>query len=348
MGFWGTFVVHRHEQLLWELLPGVEKLDDAELCAEQASGGWQLTRVFAMPHALPRSFLEDVRDLTGAPVLAAAVLDSDAASVRALAPGSSGWQTWLNREKAVEYVAEAHRFDGNDEQSVEAARRHILAETEPGTRAAAAVAWAVEAGWEPSSVADVSQVLVREETFVEDGFFTLLERLGFDAEEVEEHARPSFVELLRAVLGRRVDAVEMAAHEPVRGERLSFAGMPDLRLHFEGHPTLTACGCGREFALVPTGPRSESTQALEEAAEQQTSDAFSDVVGRRLTDAATVTSRFFPDIKGIVLRFGGADLFVAVVEGRWVVERGARVPKQLADYGAGGPEELRVNPWIAG
>jgi hypothetical protein len=348
LGFWGTFVVHRHEQLLWELLPDVEGLEDAELCAEQSSGGWQLTRVFAMPHALPRSFLEDVRDLTGAPVLAAAVLDSDAASVRALAPGSSGWQTWLNREKAVEYVAEAHRSDGSQEQRVEAARRHILAETEPGAQAVAAVGWAAEAGWEPSTVAEVSQLLVREETFVEDVFFALLERLGFDAKEVEEPARPSLVELLSALFGRRLDAVELAAHEPVCGERLSFPDMRDLRLHFDGQPTLTACGCGRQFALVPTGPPSRSTQVLEEAAEPLISDAVSEVLGRQLTDAASVTYRFFPDVKGIVVRFGGADLFVAAVDGRWVVERGSRVPEQLADYGVGGPEELRVNPWIAG
>jgi hypothetical protein len=45
MGFWGTFVVHRGGRLLWELLPDVTALSDAELCFDRVSGNWQVTRV---------------------------------------------------------------------------------------------------------------------------------------------------------------------------------------------------------------------------------------------------------------------------------------------------------------
>lgn len=39
-------MVHRDERLLAELLPGVAALDEAELCYDGVSGGWQVTRVF--------------------------------------------------------------------------------------------------------------------------------------------------------------------------------------------------------------------------------------------------------------------------------------------------------------
>lgn len=95
MGFWGTFVVHRGERLLWKLLPDVSALNDAELCHDRVSGGWQVTRVFAGFDRLPADFLTGLRDMTGAPVLAAEVMDSDAALMKALGRHTPGWQAWL-------------------------------------------------------------------------------------------------------------------------------------------------------------------------------------------------------------------------------------------------------------
>jgi hypothetical protein len=91
VGFWGTFVVHRGERLLWELLPEVSELDGAKLCYDGVAGDWQVTQVFVRLDRLPGGFLTAVRDTTAAPVLAADVLDSDAALVTALGRHAPGW-----------------------------------------------------------------------------------------------------------------------------------------------------------------------------------------------------------------------------------------------------------------
>ena len=84
MGFWGTFIVHRGQRRLAELLPDVDAFRDAILCYDGVCGDWQVTRVFATTAQLPPDYLVALREATGAPVLAADVMDSDAALVRGL------------------------------------------------------------------------------------------------------------------------------------------------------------------------------------------------------------------------------------------------------------------------
>ena len=115
MGFWGTFVVHRGDRALGELLPHVAEFGEAELCAGGAPGGWQVTRVFCSLNELTEGFLTGLRDLTAAPVLAADVLDSDAAFVTALGVQTGPWQTWLNLDAAMGYlVTPPAPFDEDD------------------------------------------------------------------------------------------------------------------------------------------------------------------------------------------------------------------------------------------
>lgn len=362
MGFWGTFVVHRDERLLWELLPGIAAFDDAEICYDGVSGGWQVTRVFAGPGHLPTGFLADLREASGAPVLAADVFDSDAAFVRALGLDMSGWQAWLDLDAALAHLvpppapfAEDGTYLGDDwsdpdhDRKVSDVRQRMLAEAPEEVAAAAAAAWAVEAGLEPGTVEQVREVLGGHEVFVEDLFFTLLNRLGIATDEVHTPARPAIVEVLRGLFGHRLNAIEMTAHRPARGERLAFRGMPDLRLHFDGRPTLIACGCGGEFTLLPTVLSDDCAEASKRRVDGSLAHAVSVVLGRPLTDAATVRHRYLPDVKGVVLRFGGADLFVVAVDGRWTVAKGSTAPTQLMnELGPHRRDEIHVNPWLAG
>lgn len=53
MGFWGGYVVHRGEALVWDLLPEVPELRDGDLEHDQVSGDWQVTRIRASSGDLP-------------------------------------------------------------------------------------------------------------------------------------------------------------------------------------------------------------------------------------------------------------------------------------------------------
>lgn len=56
MGFWGSYVVHRGEALVWDLLPEVPDLRDGDLEYDQVSGGSQVTRIGASSGDLPAGF----------------------------------------------------------------------------------------------------------------------------------------------------------------------------------------------------------------------------------------------------------------------------------------------------
>ncbi|MDI6105935.1 hypothetical protein QLQ12_45935 [Actinoplanes sp. NEAU-A12] len=177
------------------MLPEVSELQDSDPECSQLSGGWQLTRIWASASDLPDTFLTDLRDATGAPVLAADILDSSAAYVDAVGVGTPFWDTWLNIDSAVGYTAPGPSpfdEDGNYlgdgwvdpeyEAEATAIKERMLAETLSGTAAAtAAVAWALEAGLSPAPVAEVEAALTATEVFVEDQFFAVLNRLGIDA-----------------------------------------------------------------------------------------------------------------------------------------------------------------------
>lgn len=353
MGFWGSFVVHRGEQLLADLMPGVETFGEAELCYDGVAGGWQVTRVFARDHPLPNGLLTDLRAATGAPVLAAYILDSDAAFVNALGQHTPGWQAWLNLDGALGHLApppapfdEDGNYLGDDwrdpdhEREVAVVREQMLADTPGGSAAAAAaVAWAAEAGLEPGSPEDVTALLAGEDVFVEDLFFALLNRLGLDTEEAEPPVRPGIADVLRSLLGHRVSGVDTTPHQPTRGERLAFPDMQDMRISFENAPTVTACGCAEEFSLLPAMADEDPTAASPEGADESLTLAMSEIVGQQLTDAATIRHRFLPHVLGVVLRFNDSDLFIATVDGQWTIQPGATPPAQLMN-------EVHVNAWL--
>jgi hypothetical protein len=353
VGFWGTFVMHRGEQLLWELLPEISELGDAELLHDGV-GGWQVTRVYASLDSLPVDFLAKVRERTTAPVLAADVLDSDAAFVTALGRQTPGWQGWLQLDRALGHlVPPPSPFDedgnhlGDDrrspdhEREVAAVKARILGETPGGLAAAtAAVQWATEAGLQPGSRNEVREALTSEALLVEDVFFDLLNRLGFATDECELPSAPTIVEVLRALLGRTLEAVRTTPHRSVRGERLTYPDMLDLRMDFDGPTSVAACGCNETFQLLPAPP-TDRYKASSLHAEQLFAAQVSEIAGRKLTDAGTVRYRNFPDLRGVVLRFDDAVLFVAAVQGRWTVVNGFMPPAQIVDG-----EELRLNNWL--
>lgn len=361
MGFWGTFVVHRDNRLLADLLSDIAAVGDAELCYDGVSGGWQVTRVLSRFDELPASFLADLRDLTGAPVLAADVLDSDAAFVTALGRHTSGWKAWLHLDAAIGYLApppapfaEDGTYLGDDwsdpdyDLAANAVKEQVLSQTPGGAAAAAAaMAWASEAGLKPGTVEQVTAALDGHELFVEDLFFALLNRLGIATDKVGVPVRPAIVDLLRSRLGHHLDAVDVTSHRPERGERVAFRDMQDLRLHFGGQPTLTACGCGEVFSLRPA-VMSDDAEAQEPHVDGWLANAVSELVGRPLTDAATIRHRYLPHLKGVVLRFGDRALFIAAIDGRWTVAKGSTPPQQLMNsLGPQRQDEIHVNPWLA-
>ena len=320
MGFCGSYVIHRGESLVWDLLPEVPALRDGDLEYDQVAGGWQVTRIWASSADLPDTFLTDLRDATEAPVLAADILDSSAAYVHAVGVRTPFWDTWLNIDSAVGYSVLAESpfdKDGNylgadwvDPQSdptAAAAKRDMRAETRSGAGAAtAAVAWAREAGLSPASAAEVEAALAATETFAEDQFFAVLNRLGVDTNAVP--APPTLAELLTGLIGHPLQGVDVIAHQPVRGEHLSHAAAPDLLWRFDDHPPLVSCGCRDEMELRPV------TVSPDQRAPYGPAAAF---VGARLTGAAPLFGKY-AQAEGAVLRFGDRDLVVRSTGGDWV------------------------------
>lgn len=325
MGFWGSYVIHRGQALVWDLLPEVPDLRDGDLEYDQVAGGWQITRIWASSGDLPDTFLTDLRDATGSPVLAADILDSSAAYVYAVGVRTPFWDTWLNIDSAVAYTAlpsspfdEDGNYLGDDwvdpeyEAKAAATKRDMLAETLSGAAAAtAAVAWATEAGLSPAPVVAVEAVLATTETFAEDQLFAVLNRLGVDTYAVP--ARPTLAELLTGLVGHRLEGVDVIAHQPVRGEHLRHLAAPDLLWRFGDHPLLISCGCRDEMGLRPVTDSPDQRSAYGPAA------VF---VGARLTGAAPLFGRYAPQAEGAVLRFGERDLVVRSAGGDWVTALG--------------------------
>lgn len=192
MGFWGTFVVHRDPRPLAEVFPELATLAAAGRDTDPTAAGWSVTRTFDADGELPEDFVTRLRDTTQAPAMTARVLDSSAAYVCAAGIDTPPWQVWLHLEGALGYLLDppapfddAGNYLGPDwvdpqyEAACAALRQRLRAEAPGGAEgAAAAVAWARDAGLSPSGAEEVGSVVEGRGPFAEDLFLDLLERLG--------------------------------------------------------------------------------------------------------------------------------------------------------------------------
>ncbi|MER5641105.1 hypothetical protein ABT095_29665 [Kitasatospora sp. NPDC002227] len=157
MGFTGSFFVARSARPLVEL-PAVVAAD-GEPYAWWRDGEWQMLQVWPMGD--PGDSI--VRD-TGAPVLAAHVMDGDFAAVEARSPGGMSWKCALRPQSAREYDFPEEWIG------------------DPREVAEVAAAWAREAGRKPDPEAVVG--VLTSDTWPAEGLVpTLLCALGFEFTE---------------------------------------------------------------------------------------------------------------------------------------------------------------------
>jgi hypothetical protein len=77
--------------------------------------------------------------------------------------------------------------------------------------------------------------------------------------------------------------------------------------------------------------------------------AVSELVGRRLSDAATVRHGFLRFLKGVALRFGDRGLVILAIDCTWTAAAGAMPVERLMDQlGPDRHDELHRNGWLAG
>ncbi|MEU6703444.1 hypothetical protein [Streptomyces wuyuanensis] len=167
MGFSGELVFGRSERSLLEapVFGGAQEDDEGGISAWwPRPGGWQTLQFHDTLPGKPEDVLRAVVEWTGAPACVAAVHDSSVALLQGLAPGGDPWDAWLNLGIAAEI---------SDRPPSE------LDACVPGD-AGRALAWARSAGAGAGvDVTTIEEVLRSHETFVEELFDVLLDRLGF-------------------------------------------------------------------------------------------------------------------------------------------------------------------------
>lgn len=175
MGFWGHIVAVRSTRPAAELPvlrnnPAWASSGDGDYDIRHvAEGGWQIIDVHS-DEALP---LDALADDSGAPVLAAYVLDSDGVNLTGFGPASGLWEGWIGPEGSSCYAIDDPY--AADDAAFDAAEARIRAELPE--RARQAVAWAEEAGLTPDPDA-VLAAMQGHETFAEDLFVSVLAALG--------------------------------------------------------------------------------------------------------------------------------------------------------------------------
>ncbi len=153
MGFTGSFFVARSGRPLLELPTVVAVGSDPY--AWWRDGQWQMLQVWPMGDP-GSSIMED----TGAPVLAAHVVDGDFAAVEAASSAGPGWRCALRPDAAREYGLPEERIG------------------DPRDVAELAAAWAKEAGRRPDAQA-LFATLATETGPADTLVPTLLRALGF-------------------------------------------------------------------------------------------------------------------------------------------------------------------------
>ncbi|GAA2914005.1 hypothetical protein GCM10020221_07110 [Streptomyces thioluteus] len=174
MRFWGYLLLARRDRALPEspvLRPSRHHL----LPTASFGDGWQLWHHPHQPELGPHqpelgdldALVRALADETGAPALAAYVMESDCAVVSGAGPGGAPWSACLGRRALAGYMADTGL---------------ALDELFPDPRAAAAhcSAWAAAAG-HTADPAELAAVLTAEpEPRVENLFEDLLAHLGID------------------------------------------------------------------------------------------------------------------------------------------------------------------------
>ncbi|MDX3074775.1 hypothetical protein [Streptomyces sp. MI02-7b] len=191
MGYTRDLIVARSERPLLDtpLFDAVRDDRDSAVALRPRPGGWQTAEFHAEVLDDPDEVLREVVHWTGAPACVASVSDSDVAWVIGLAPGAERWEVWLNLKTAAALLT--HVPDDVDDTSeycvtaeFEAAVALTRAELEADVpdAARAVLAWARSAGFGEGVTAEaVEEVLRSKETFAEELFAVLLDRLGFPA-----------------------------------------------------------------------------------------------------------------------------------------------------------------------
>ncbi|ALO91345.1 hypothetical protein SHL15_0132 [Streptomyces hygroscopicus subsp. limoneus] len=164
MGYWGSLIVARHRHPL----NGAAAFTDGahmELLQERADD-WRLWSSEGQT-SLDEEALIELVEVTGRPVLAGFVMDSDCLVLEGRTKDQTTWRACLDRAAMSAYMAE-------DGQSVD---DWFLG---PKEAAEHAVAWARAAGLTPlpETIADV--LSKRSDPFVEDLFQEFLDGLGIE------------------------------------------------------------------------------------------------------------------------------------------------------------------------
>ncbi|MFI9305262.1 hypothetical protein [Streptomyces triculaminicus] len=166
MGFWGYLLLGRGGDRALAECPVLAASREHLIPAGTFAGGWQLWRHPGPPEpAGVDALVRALADETGAPALAAYVMESDCAVVGGAHPGGASWSACLGRTPLARYMADTEL--GLDE----------LFPT-PEAAAADCAAWAAEAG-HAADAAELAGVLAADpDPLVENLFHELLARLG--------------------------------------------------------------------------------------------------------------------------------------------------------------------------
>ncbi|WP_380864071.1 hypothetical protein [Streptomyces coerulescens] len=188
MGFSGHLVFARSSRPLLEA-PVFDNLDE-ELKAtvhawESRPGGWQTLQLDS--GTWDEADLPALVEWSRAPACVAEVSDSSLALVAGLNTAGERWQAWLNLDNAARLLTEEpedleDQLLWLDTPEFHEAVRYKRAEldAEIPTDAGGAIAWTAAAGIPVApQKAEIEELLRSHETFAEDLFSTLLDRLGF-------------------------------------------------------------------------------------------------------------------------------------------------------------------------
>lgn len=166
MGYWGSFVVCRFahdfedvEAIFDRVGPPVE---------EWAVGGWRFGQFAGQElEGSAKDVLDALVDLTGAPVLMAYIVDSDAAVIDAATPVDDHWRGCLGRRAMRAATAQIGEDFNTRFLSADAAARN-------------AAMWAHDAGLvsDPAALRELFTADTATDLFIEADFFRLLAALG--------------------------------------------------------------------------------------------------------------------------------------------------------------------------